>query len=369
MTEEIIGRIAKFRELVVVAAPQESDTPPLEPNSERYVLDGSVRLENGKARLMAKVVRGGSVVWANIYDDDLNVRALLEIQNDIANQVATAIARPYGVIFQADAARADATNAPDDWAAYSCTLSYYTYRANFDPKVADSVRACLEKSVARFPEYATAWALLSLMYVDKLRFRQNPDPANSSLLNRATVAARRAVELDPENIRSLQAQMMVLAFKSDVEAALKVGEHAVEINPNDAEFLGEYGARLAVAGEWARGAKFIAMAMDRNPSRSSLLEASLALCLYMQRDYRGAAVWIKRAEVPLHPHYHLFAAIIYGQLGDEAGAERERTWILVNAPGLVQNLRQELTMRSMKPEDQAHFAEGLQKAGIAVPGF
>ena len=109
LTEEIIGRIAKFRELVVVAAPPESDARTSSPaeDAERYVLEGSVRLENGKARLMAKVVRDGSVVWANIYDDDLNVRAILEVQNDIASQVATAIARPYGVIFQADAARAE----------------------------------------------------------------------------------------------------------------------------------------------------------------------------------------------------------------------------------------------------------------------
>ena len=136
----------------MVAAPQDSDAPPLSlaRNSEHYVLEGSVRLENGKARLMAKVVRGGSVVWANIYDDDLNVRAILEVQNDIANQVATAIARPYGVIFQADATRVSA-NAPDDWAAYACTLSYYTYRGSFDPKLAETVRNCLEQAVARFP--------------------------------------------------------------------------------------------------------------------------------------------------------------------------------------------------------------------------
>ena len=111
------------------------------------------------------------------------------------------------------------------------------------------------------------------------------------------------------------------------------------------------------------------MAMDRNPSPSAILEASLALCFYMQREYERAATLIRRADVRLNPLYHLIAASIYGQAGDTAAAQRERDWLLGNAPHLVRGLRQELTMRNMKPDDQAHFAEGLQKAGISVPGF
>ena len=89
----------------------------------------------------------------------------------------------------------------------------------------------------------------------------------------------------------------------------------------------------------------------------------------MQHDYQDAATRITRADVRLNPLYHLIAAAIYGQVGDAAAAERERIWLLENAPGLVPNLRQEFAMRNMKPDDQAHFVEGLHKAGFSVPGF
>jgi hypothetical protein len=55
----------------------------------------------------------------------------LDAQADIARNVATSLAHTYGVISQADAAL-NVSNAPDDWAAYSCTLSYYAYRVSLD---------------------------------------------------------------------------------------------------------------------------------------------------------------------------------------------------------------------------------------------
>jgi hypothetical protein len=35
----------------------------------------------------------------------------------------------------------------------------------------------------------------------------------------------------------------------------------------------------------------------------------------------------------------------------------------------VRNLRQEFEMRNMRPQDRAHFADGLHKAGFSLPGL
>ena len=86
----------------------------------------------------------------------MKVADLVKAQADIASNVATSLAQTYGVIFQADA-NLHVDNPPDDWAAYSCTLSFYAYRIAVDPGTRSSVRTCLEKAVARFPNYATAW--------------------------------------------------------------------------------------------------------------------------------------------------------------------------------------------------------------------
>ena len=47
--------------------------------------------------------------------------------------------------------------------------------------------------------------------------------------------------------------MLSLFFNDEVDAALKMGERAVALNPNDTELVGEYGMRLALSGEWPTG--------------------------------------------------------------------------------------------------------------------
>src|SRR5690606_36987498 len=93
------------------------------------------------------------------------------------------------------------------------------------------IRECLEEAVARFPSYATAWGLLSQAYIDGMRFSYPFDPRTSpQTIDQALTAAKRAVELDPFNIRGLEAEMTALYFAKDIEGALEVGRRAMEIN-------------------------------------------------------------------------------------------------------------------------------------------
>ena len=334
----------------------------------RYALAGSVDLSSDAFRLRVRLVNqeDGSVLWANSYDGDMKVAQLVNAQGDIAQNVATSLAQTYGVIFQADATL-DVPSPPDDWAAYSCTLSYYAYRASLDQTALPAVRACLEKAVERFPTYATAWGLLAQTYVDDVRFQFPSDSvAGPAAVERALATARRAVALDPLNIRGLQAEMFALYFSHEFEAARSVGERALAINPNDTELMGEFGYRLAVSGDWDTGCPLVAKARERNPGPLAYYESALALCSYFAGDQRQAIIWIERTTVPKSPLYHLIAAAIYGEAGDKAGAERERAWLMENAPALVKSARQEVTFRLARSRDAEFFLQSLAKAGFDV---
>jgi tetratricopeptide (TPR) repeat protein len=227
------------------------------------------------------------------------------------------------------------------------------------------VQGCLERTVELYPDYATAWALLSIMYLDDFRFRF---PKTAPLpLGRALEAAKHASELDPRNARAQQALMMALFFSEEVTAALKVGAEAVEFNPNDTELLAEYGVRLGQSGDWEQGRNFITRALTRNPIPPTYYDADLAVNFYMVKDYPTAEIWIKKTKIEANPLYHLVAAMIYGQLGRVAEGERERDWLLANAPDLIKNIRREMAKRLARPEDQAHVIEGLKLAGLPIP--
>lgn len=373
LTDEVVGQIAKFKEIVVIVPRSTGSSGEMASSDNtvpRYALEGSVRVDGEKLRLSARLMnqRDESVIWAHSYDETLRVRELINAQADIARKVATAVAQPYGIIFHADAARMIGTP-PDDWEAYACTLAYYAYRADLQSRSHQSVEECLRRTTDRFPDYATAWALLSLTYLDEVRFRYAIDAGPSPPLGRALDAARRAVDLDPENIRGLQAYMTALFFQKDVDAALKVGARAAAINPNDTELIGEYGMRLALSGQWQRGREFILQVLDHNPGPLGYFESVLALSFYMQSDYASAATWIRKANLQANPLYHLIAAAIFGQLGQAKEAAAERDWLLHNAPTFLAELRETIKLRNMPPEDEAHFVNGLRKAGLSVAGF
>ncbi|ASY71574.1 integral membrane protein [Sinorhizobium fredii] len=373
LTDKVIEHIAKFKEIVVVTQRQPAATGEFHSESTpaaRYVLAGGVRIDGDKLRLTARLVNqsDGSIAWADSYSENLRVSELMDLETNVARAVATAVAQPYGIIFRTDASHA-ANLPPDDWQAYECTLAYYGYRADLTPRTHASVQGCLKRAVERFPGYATAWALLSLTYLDEFRFRYRLNPPSPPPLELAFGAARRAVELDPQNVRGLQAEMLTFFFRGDVDTALAIGARAFSINPNDPELSAEYGFRLALSGEWESGCDLVADAVSRNPGPLGYFETSLALCAYMQQDYAAADQLIRAADVQANPIFHFVVAAISGQLGKTAEAARERRWIEANAADLLSNVRREVAMRIYRPEDQAHFISGLVKAGLPVPEF
>ncbi|RUX28856.1 hypothetical protein EOA13_15800 [Mesorhizobium sp. M7A.F.Ca.US.011.01.1.1] len=366
LKQEIVSQLSKFKDIVVVESTAEGDDPLTSP--ARFVLAGSVNLSVDAFRVRVRLINraDGSVLWANSYDGAIKVADLVQAQTDIASNVATSLAQTYGVIFQADA-NLHVENPPDDWAAYSCTLSFYAYRFPVSLEARSTVRTCLEKSVGRFPNYATAWGLLSLIYTDDYRFEFPADGAASAeALERALAAARRAVELDPANIRGRQAEMFALYFNKEIDAALKVGKQTLDINPNDTEFMGEYGERLAVSGNWHDGCSLISAAHQRSPGSSPYYEADLALCSYFSGDYLQAAMWIKKSSALSNPIYHLIAAAAFGEGGNKIEAERERTWLIKNQPNLVKTVRRQLSIRLARAQDVEFFVGSLKKAGLEV---
>jgi adenylate cyclase len=375
LTEEILTQLARFKELTVLgrettwSVPATADPAAVTRElAARYVLTGSLRVSGRQLRVASRLIdaRTGAVLWAQTYGDDRRAEDLLAIQEDIARQVVAAVAQPYGVVFQADL-RKTASQPPGDLEAYACTLRFYVYRVELSPEQHALVRNCLEQAVARFPNYATAWAMLSLLELDELRFGLNPEPGQPAPIERALAAARRAVDLDAHNARALQALMMALFFMGEVEQATAVGERALAANPNDNELLSEFSLRIAFTGEWQRGRELVERMPARNPALSGYYHAVLALIAYMQRDLDRAMAEIQQANLEEFSLYHAVAAVIYAERGLMAEARRAAVQFRELHPMFVANLDSELARRNLRPEDRARLIEGLRKAGLPVP--
>ncbi|MCW1407236.1 adenylate cyclase [Rhizobium sp. 1AS11] len=372
LTEELMTILPRFKEIKVFGRETSKSLPADVGASEiraefgaRYLLAGGVRTSGKRLRVTARLLdtSDGEILWSENYDNDLASGDLFAIQTDVARKVATAIAQPYGVMAQIDSA----SPPPDDLGAYECTLRFYAYRSELSAEAHARVRDCLEAALARFPNYATAWAMLSIVYLDEDRYKFNPTPGQDTAIQRALDAARRATQIDPNNTRGLQALMTALFFDRQLAESLRVGEQALATNPNDTELMGEFGTRLAIAGQWQRGASLLDQAIALNPGSGGFYHGTRALAAYMLSDNHTAVLEIRQANMQKFPLFHVVAAVIYAEAGMMDDARREGQVFVSMRPDFLPNIVTELAMRNMQPEDRDRLIEGLRKAGMTVP--
>ncbi|WP_187640069.1 adenylate cyclase [Bosea sp. F3-2] len=373
--EELLTQLSRFKELTVFGRETSAAVSPSASASEitnqfgnRYILEGGIRLSDGKLRVTARVLDGESsaIVWSGTYDADPRAANIVGVEAMIASRVATAIAQPYGIIFSAPP-RPTQLRGVQNLETYQCTYRFYRYRTVLDQTEHAATRTCLENVTARYPDFSTGWAMLSYLYLDEDRFELNKRLGSPPPLERARTAAERAVRLDPENIRALQALMTVLYFSKEPGEALRVGSQALTLNPNDTELLGEFGSRVAQAGDWQRGTSLLEEAMAKNPGHSDYYVGLLALAAYMQGDNVRATDLIRRANLRRFSIYHFVAALIFARQGLQTEAAQSRAEFLRLMPGFFNDFDDELNSRNFNARDRVILIRGAIEAGFPVP--
>jgi TolB-like protein len=365
LRDEVIGQLATFNDIVVVADPSKASYG----SSIGYRLQGSIQRDGDKVRSILRLVRqsDAAVVWANNYDADLRVRSILQIQADVGQEIAIAVAQPYGAVFSSDTDRTAPAAATGEAGAYDCTSAYYSYRRTMDLRSHIAARDCLQRATQRSPQDAASWALLSLIYLDEMRFRYKLGTVPATgLTELAAYAAERASAIAPNDARALEASMLVSFFNNDIDKALKTGAAAYAQNSNDTEVAGEYGLRLAMSGKWQSGCELISRALNKSAGPKGYYEVGMALCAFMRGDLQAAELWSRMCDLEYNPMHRLVLLSILGAQAKTAEASQEREWLNVHAPEMMKNIRREVSLRLRRPEDQDRFLAGLRGSGISV---
>jgi tetratricopeptide (TPR) repeat protein len=161
--------------------------------------------------------------------------------------------------------------------------------------------------------------------------------------------------------------MTALYFNQQPTEALAIGEEALAINPNDTELLGEFGTRVAMSGQWKRGAAMLDKALALNPGGASYYHGTRALTAYMLNDQQMAVSLIRKADLQKFPLFHVVAAAIYAEAGQLDDAKREGEIFMKMRPEYIGNIIEENWKRNIQPKDSAHMIASLRKAGLPVP--
>lgn len=247
-----------------------------------FIVEGSVITSGDRLRVSAQLVDGRSDtnVWAARYDRRLD--DVLDIQADVAEQIARNV---IGAVTDAPGRAAPALTgealqtllraryllAQERVGPVREALLLFGELAHSFPDVADGHLGQAEAQLQLFKSYE----------------------ANSTALQLAETAARRALELDPRRSETFRCLAQVVQFLNwDLHGAEALYQRAIEINPSDTSARRRYAWLLVALQRYDRAMLQIDQIRLLDPSYYT--SADGALLLMFAGDPHGAVAELER---------------------------------------------------------------------------
>lgn len=369
---DIMVGLSRFKDLFVYAPGTSFRHPPdrdahavARDLNVDFLLSGAVAVSHDRFRATVSLTsaRNGRHLWSERYDTALDPAEVLNVREKIADQVVQTIAPPHGVIFS-DKLRETEGRPPQSFSSYECVLIFHLYWRKLAAERYGPVRECLERTVAREPDYAEAVAALSFMYIDAYRFRFDDGALGDAPLSRALALANRAIELAPKAAAGYKARHLTLWMMQDIPRSFEAARMALSLNPYDTDIMGDYGTRLCLTGDWSAGLPLVREAFARNPAESSAYRAPLALHHYLRGEFRAALDEAQRIDMPRIIYPHILRAISHAQLGQPKEASSEIARIAEIDPRYGDRIVADLEKRNIQSSIIRAVLAGLHKAGM-----
>ncbi|GLS29150.1 TolB amino-terminal domain-containing protein [Mesorhizobium albiziae] len=379
LTQSLVVRLTRFTGLRVYFTSSQPETPSGDQRATApvpdYVLRGVVSLsaDHLSVDIVLLKARSGRTVWADSFDSALLPVDFFSLRDEIANRVAQIIAQPYGIIFT-DTAKDSDGDPPSMLSSYSCVLSFYKYWKTFDREMIAPTRDCLERTIRVDPNYAEAFACLSLLYSNAHRFGHSLGPLTFDLRERALELANRAIELAPNSAWSHYARSVAHWFANDVATSIRALETGRQLNPNDTTILAELGQRYAFLMQWDKAVPLLETAFDRNPAQPTGYRIGMFLYHLAHGRYQEALHEGRRVLAPSVLYGHVAIAIAAAELGRKQEAVEAVRRILEIDPAYGDRVVRDLESRNLHGDLITLVIQGLRKAGLrgseveALPG-
>ena len=370
ITEDIIGALAHNRSLLVIAR---HSTLPYRARHEdvrdiaselgvRYVLDGSVRRQLERLRIVVDLIDAGQnrTIWAEKYDGA--IAELFEFQDRIAaNVVATIEPRVY----EAEAARVR-SKPTDSLDAYDCVLRAFPLLYTSDEREFMAAGDFLDRALELDSSYAQAWAHKAWWYV--LLIGEWRSKASHGDFTRALVTAQRALQLDATDAFVLAVAAHVESFLGGrPESATEMFERSLQLNKNSAFAWGVSAITCCYLGQPEE-----ALERLRNSWRLSPFDplqfffwGVAGFAEFIAGRYEAATVWLQKSlrDKPGHLAGQRNLAASLAQLGRLEEARAVAADLLSREPSFRISIF-EAGYPLRRASDRERLIAGLRAAGL-----
>jgi serine/threonine protein kinase/Tfp pilus assembly protein PilF len=325
LTQEMITLLGRLhpQSLGVIARTsvmryKKSDTPIDQIGRELsvdYVLEGSARREGSRVRVAADLiqVRDQTQLWGDVFEREM--AGILALQNDVAREVAKALALELLPSEQARLAQAR----PVIPEAHDAYLRGSFHWMKMTPGDLDIAEKYFDLVLEKDPAYAPGYAGRAWVWAVRNQFGYAaPEEAGP----KAKAAALRAIGLD-ENLAG--AHEVLAAIRTwidwDWDGAEESWRRAIELNPNVATAQALYAHFLMIMGHGDDALEHSKRAVELDPF-NPLFHGWYAFVLYGQRRY-DEAIAAGREALRIQPDFPVATNPLWLATHEVEGMERE----------------------------------------------
>jgi len=301
VTEDILNNLSKIRSFSVISR----RTSMLYKNSQknmkeigeelgvRFILEGSVRRENNRVRIVSHLIDAHEdrQLWGDSYDRE--IQDIFEIQASVAQQIAAAL-------------EAELTIEEEQQLQYKPTKSFTAYdyylkgrEYYYLSRKEDNENAIVlfKRALAQDLSFALAYCGLAKAYSQRVRrYGFVPEWADSSI-----AAANKAIAINSQLSQAHDALGLAYQSKGWYEKSLKARLKAVELDPNNDSAIGNISISYLVKGAFDKALPWAKKAVTLNPTSANKY-ANVAMSYYAIKDLEAAKEWFKKS-LDLKPDY------------------------------------------------------------------
>ena len=363
MAEDIITGLARFRALFVVARNSSFAFRGMTVGAAEigrrlgvaYLLEGSIRRAGTRIRVSAQLVEAatGMHLWAERYDRAFE--DIFTVQDEVARViVSTLIGRIHDASLQRSLRKPPAT-----LAAYECMLRGLAHYSGFGKDDNAKALAMFDRAIELDPYYALAGCYRALA----LLALNGSAAAPPAVLDAAREAGSKALELDPAESNVYRVLALVELYRRDFVAAERLYQRCLDLNPNDANRLMDFGLVIAARGRHDEALARMHEAMRLNPFQPTWYNVRLAMPLFGLGRYAEAAQALRTIPTPGYWSLARLAAC-YGALGLASEAAATKAAILAERPDFTMADFMQRDVLLERAEDRQTLLQALRSAGL-----
>ncbi|WP_135507604.1 BTAD domain-containing putative transcriptional regulator [Roseovarius aestuariivivens] len=338
MTDNVITDLSRFRDLFVIARNSvfvyKGQPVKVQRVAEdlgvQYLLEGGVQRSGERIRVNVQLIDAlsGKHVWAERYDTQAT--EMFEIQDAVSRKIVTTLGGYEGEIAEAATARATRAS-PRKLTAYESFLLGVRHKHRFTKEDNLTARDFFRTALDLDPHLGRAHTAIAWTHMHDYWWGWTDDLTGA--LGRAYAAARSGLNADPSDAEAHWVLGEYFATVGDRDGMEIEYERALELNPNNADILANWGWNLAfLPGRMDEAIGRMELAFRLNPNRPSWYKRLYGQMLYFAGRFDDAIEVLGAVNDGIWPGRAILAASYVGAgRAEEASAEIRR--ILKTNPG------------------------------------